>query len=215
MCTTLHLLLGDWHPHELPDHHITRTHMLTIHRALLEWLIAGTPPDLWQIGLLHQHIHPLVLAHPGPYSLLSINAATSLTKGQPWQPKRSTPVGPPASSDSPSPPDIEPHVFRITALSSVAPAGHLSDPQTISEIRGPHSLRAALPQTSDPAPPESEPPVPIAWSGQISPTHPNPDSGSDMVTMISPVAVNPTNRGLFDDPLPRGAIRMRLAWAKR
>ncbi len=59
MCTTLHLLLGDRHPHELPGLHIIRTRMLTLHRALLEWLIAGTPPALWQIGCLHQDIHPL------------------------------------------------------------------------------------------------------------------------------------------------------------
>jgi hypothetical protein len=58
MRTSLHLLLGDRHPHELCELYITITHMLTLHRALLEWLILDTPPALWQLGCLNQHIPP-------------------------------------------------------------------------------------------------------------------------------------------------------------
>ena len=36
MSTTLHLLLGDKHPHELPNGCITRKHMLALHKALLK-----------------------------------------------------------------------------------------------------------------------------------------------------------------------------------
>jgi len=39
MSTTLHLLIGDIPPHTLPTQFITREHMLTLHKALLEWLI--------------------------------------------------------------------------------------------------------------------------------------------------------------------------------
>ena len=58
MCTTLHLLLGDRHPHQLPGQYITRDHILTLHRALLEWRILSTPPAMWQIGCIHRDIHP-------------------------------------------------------------------------------------------------------------------------------------------------------------
>ena len=44
MSTTLHLLLGDKHPHEMPTSCITRGHMLALHKALLNWLLTGTPP---------------------------------------------------------------------------------------------------------------------------------------------------------------------------
>jgi hypothetical protein len=43
MSTTLHLLLGDKHSHEMPPTSITRGHMLTLHNALLNWLLIGTP----------------------------------------------------------------------------------------------------------------------------------------------------------------------------
>jgi hypothetical protein len=110
MCTTLHLPLGNRHPHELLGHHITRTHMLALHREFLEWLIAGTPPDLWQLGCLHKDIHPPSLAHTGPYPLLSITATTSLAKGQPWRPKWSIHVGSLSPIASPSLANAGPHV---------------------------------------------------------------------------------------------------------
>ena len=46
MSTTLHLLLGGIPPHTLPTQFITRECMLTLHRALLEWMIQGIAPDL-------------------------------------------------------------------------------------------------------------------------------------------------------------------------
>ena len=82
--------------------------MLTLHRALLEWLIIGKLPALWQLGCLHQDIHHSSLPHTGPYPLLSMYVTTSLTKGQPWRPKRSTSVEPPSHIDSLSPTDNEP-----------------------------------------------------------------------------------------------------------
>jgi len=58
MCTILHLLLGVRHLHELPGKHIIRTHMLALHRAILEWLILGTLPAMWIMDCLHQDITP-------------------------------------------------------------------------------------------------------------------------------------------------------------
>ncbi len=43
MSTTLHLLLGNKHPHAMPSQFITREHMIALHRALLRWLLTGTP----------------------------------------------------------------------------------------------------------------------------------------------------------------------------
>ncbi len=94
MCTTLHLLLREPQLRELPGQHITRTRMLVLHRALLKWLIAGTSPALWQLGCLHQDIHPPTSAHTDPYPLLSISATTSLTKGQPWRALRPLSIEP-------------------------------------------------------------------------------------------------------------------------
>ena len=47
MSTTLHLLSGDKHPHDMPPHCISGDHMLALHRALLRWLLTGTPPHLF------------------------------------------------------------------------------------------------------------------------------------------------------------------------
>jgi hypothetical protein len=44
MSTTLHLLLGDNHPHAMLSQSITREHMLALHTAMLKWLLTGTPP---------------------------------------------------------------------------------------------------------------------------------------------------------------------------
>ena len=94
MCTTLNLLLGDRHAHELPRQYITREQMLTLHMALLKWLILGTPPTWWQIGCIHRNISLPTQAHTCPYFVLSIVATASLPKGQPWRPVRTTSFGP-------------------------------------------------------------------------------------------------------------------------
>jgi len=129
MCTALHLLPRNWHPHELPGLYITRIYMLALHRALLEWLIAGTPPALVKTWCLHQDIHPPTLAHTGPYPMLSISATTLLTKGQPWRPERLTYVGPPSTMNpTPSSASDGPHTSHHMILSPLAPTGHLSVP---------------------------------------------------------------------------------------
>jgi len=53
MSTTFHLLLGKHLPHTLPPNYITRARMLALYMALLEWLILGTPPLLWDARCLH------------------------------------------------------------------------------------------------------------------------------------------------------------------
>ena len=80
--TTLHLLLGGIPPHSLPNQFITREHMMALHRALLDWLIQGNPPDLWTRGCLNQGILFPQGTCTGPYDCLSISAANLLPKGK-------------------------------------------------------------------------------------------------------------------------------------
>jgi hypothetical protein len=81
MCTTLHLLLGHNQPHTLPRAYISREKMLSLHKALLAWLLKGTPSALWEIGCLHQDILPPSIAHTGPYAQLSVAATIESPKG--------------------------------------------------------------------------------------------------------------------------------------
>ena len=46
MSTTLHLLLGEKHPHNMPPDCIKRGHMLALHKALLKRLLTGTLPSV-------------------------------------------------------------------------------------------------------------------------------------------------------------------------
>ena len=48
MITTLHLLLGNKHPHALPSGYMSREHMLALYKFLLKWLLTGSPPSLWE-----------------------------------------------------------------------------------------------------------------------------------------------------------------------
>ena len=59
MSTTLHLLLGNKLPHDMPAGCITRDHMLALHKALLHWLLTGSPPPLWRDGCLIDTISEL------------------------------------------------------------------------------------------------------------------------------------------------------------
>jgi hypothetical protein len=98
MSTTLHLLLGGIPPHSFPTQFITRDHMLALHRALLEWLIQGNPPDLWNRGCLNRGILPPQGTCTCPYDCLSIVAVNLLPKGQlrlnPCSPLGALPVPP-------------------------------------------------------------------------------------------------------------------------
>ena len=99
MSTTLHLLLGGLPPHTLPTQFITREHMLTLHKALLEWLIQGRPPNLWQGGCLHRGIHPPPGTYTGPHDCIGIAAANLLPRGKTRLnpcPTHNSPMAPPA-----------------------------------------------------------------------------------------------------------------------
>ena len=139
MCTTLHLRLGDRHPRELPGRYITRDHMLNLNMVLLEWLILGAPPAMWQIGCIHRDILPPVQAHTGPYSLLIIDATTSLPKGQPWRPVRSTFVGPPPTlTPTPSATGAGTLTPQHTVLSPLSSVGRLPCLGTVPRTLNPH-----------------------------------------------------------------------------
>ena len=89
MSTTLHLLLGNQHPHTLPSGYITRDHMLTLHNSLLTWLLTGRPPSLWEDNCLRPDISaPLSTKLGMSQPLISINAACALPHGRPWHPCR-------------------------------------------------------------------------------------------------------------------------------
>ena len=91
MLTTLHLLLGQRRPHELPDNYLSQDHTLLLHKALLTWLITGTPPPLWELGCLNEDISPPPLASTGPYIRQSIAATIADPKGRYWRPTYPTP----------------------------------------------------------------------------------------------------------------------------
>ena len=91
MLTTLHLLLGQRRPHELPAHYLSRDRMLLLHSALLKWLVTGTPPTLWDIGCLTEDIIPPPQATTGPYTLQSVAKTVDTPKGTFWRPTYSTP----------------------------------------------------------------------------------------------------------------------------
>jgi hypothetical protein len=95
---TLHILLGGIPPHSLPNQFITLEHMMALHRALLEMLRLGTPPDLWSLGCLHPTILPPQGTCRGPYDRRIIAAAILLPKGntsiKPGLPYNCTPTPP-------------------------------------------------------------------------------------------------------------------------
>ncbi len=88
MLTTLNLLLGHQHPHELAPDCISRSQMLTLHRALLVWLITGHMPDLWR----DECLLPTTARPPWPQRAtptpLSIAAAVTFPRGIRYPPPR-------------------------------------------------------------------------------------------------------------------------------
>ena len=56
LLTTIHLTLGNTRPDRIATNSITRHQMLTLHQAILRWLIIGTPLDLWQLQCLNTDI---------------------------------------------------------------------------------------------------------------------------------------------------------------
>ena len=81
MLTTMHLLLGQRRPHELPASYLSQDRMLLLHKALLTWLITDTPPALWELGCLNEDITPTLPAYTGPYHCLRVAATIDTPKG--------------------------------------------------------------------------------------------------------------------------------------
>ena len=137
MCTTLHLLLGNKHYHELPGRYITRAHMLALQRAQLEWLLVSIPPTMWSVGCLHQEVHPPQLAHTGPYTRRIIAATISVSKGNSWRPTRISPRGPIPDSVLGIPSGrTQPHTAPIQASLLPAPTGRsmVDTPTTTAKL---------------------------------------------------------------------------------
>ena len=103
MSTTLHLLLGDKHPHDMPAGCITRDHMLALHKALLHWLLTGSPPPLWRNGCLIDTVSELPYTDSWLHQTHSIASATALQGSRPWLPTRLDTPAPPPRAPSPEP----------------------------------------------------------------------------------------------------------------
>jgi hypothetical protein len=181
------------HPHELIGLHITITHMIALHRALFEWLIMGTPPVSWQLECLHPDIYPLASAHVGPYPLVSITAATSLTKGHPWRSERSISVGPSSNIAWSFPATARPPYPHPTELPSSAPTGHLSDLQflfthRVQRCKPPASypwrrILSSPPIWTEKRPPLLRNPLPVWRRRQRQPRQlPPPLNGTSLTT---------------------------------
>jgi hypothetical protein len=132
MSTTLHLLLGGSPPHTLPTLLMTLEHMLALHIALLEWLIRGTPPSLWNMGCLNRGILPPRGTYTGPHECISIAAANLLPKGQ-------TRVNPCSPLGTPPVPSVLGTVPVETPLHSLPLTGALPDH---SAANNPHRAQA-------------------------------------------------------------------------
>jgi len=95
MSTTLHLLLGDKYPHEMPPHSIARNHMISLHIALLNWLLTGSLPPLWGGGSFRDDINPPCTAELGPHLPHSTASTITLPQGHLWHPRRASSPAPP------------------------------------------------------------------------------------------------------------------------
>jgi hypothetical protein len=214
MCTTLHFLLGDRHPHELRTSHTTRAHMLVIHRALLEWLITGAPPALWQLGCLHHDIQPPSQAHTGPYPPLSISAAAALPMDQPRRPRKSIHIDHRTPEDQSLEADYTSPISSTVTPPMHIPNGPPSDPRFSTESQD--FLPRMAPQPIPISTPEAEPSETAAKEGHDTLSPPIPAS-------IPSPALKPTSttntssfRGHNMGPcMSTGAIRLRLAYARR
>ena len=56
MLTTLHIILGQKRPDQIPGKSISRKNMLNFHASLLVWVLHGKPPDIWMIDCLNTSI---------------------------------------------------------------------------------------------------------------------------------------------------------------
>jgi len=143
MCTTLHLLIGNRQPHTLPNLYIPRARILSLHKALLAWLITGTPPALWAGDCLHGDITPPAAAHTGPYERISVAAMIASPKGAHWRPIHPTPTTEdrPDRADLPvRPTRVQSAQRRTSDLSSDTLPATTSNPQpdnTVPRLRNP------------------------------------------------------------------------------
>ncbi len=88
MCTTLNLILKNEHPHTMLERCITREHTLALHRALLHWLLTGTPPSIWDNGCLLHTARPPTIMSSRLHQSYNIAATAALPLGQLWHPVR-------------------------------------------------------------------------------------------------------------------------------
>jgi len=192
--------------------------MIELHRALLEWLLAGTPPGLWNLICFHPDINPPHLAHTGPYTRQNITATTSLPAENqrcPERKSRGTPEWAVASATT-----LPRHETQFASSSSnahLSPSGRPTGPHAVPEAHRPppQGTTPARGPTDDPTSPAPHLHETLSRSGPPSSFHPNPDPSPEWAP-LSPASLYTTNGGILKGPLlSSGAIRIRSAWTKR
>jgi hypothetical protein len=86
--TLLHLtLIGSIRPDLIATNNTTRHQMLTLHQAILRWLIIGTPPDPWQLQCLNTTIIQIpFITIPPNLTRCALLQTPSLPRGIPFLP---------------------------------------------------------------------------------------------------------------------------------
>ena len=93
--TLLHLTLGSIRPDLIATNSITRHQMLTLHQAILRWLIIGTPPDLWQLQCFNTTIVQIPpIAIPPNLTRCALLQTPYLPRGIPFLPPQGAPFYP-------------------------------------------------------------------------------------------------------------------------
>jgi len=93
--TLLHLTLGSIRPDLIATNSITCHQMLSLHEAILRWLIIGTPPDLWQLQCLNSNIIQISpIEIPLNLTRCALLQTPSLPRGIPFSPPQGAPLYP-------------------------------------------------------------------------------------------------------------------------
>ena len=195
--------------------------MLALHRERLEWLLAGTPPALWDIGCIHLDIHPPQHAHAGQCTRQSITATISLPTAHHWRPERQT-RGKPAKAIASTIPLPRNSLYNDAPTSADPPSApkiHIKGSQATPEAHRPPPIHItpARDSNGDPTLPKPKSPAALSWRGLPSPTQPNPYVSSERAPLPPPSLKNTATIGFltYCHVLSRGAIRFQFAMAKR
>ena len=116
----LHLTLGQIQPGNINTNNTNRRHTLTFHQALLQWLILGTPPNLWNLKCINKGIvrcepihFSVTHSHCGFMQSLTLPIGTSTIPRH--YHTHTTPPLPDHASPNPAPKSATPPALRVTS----------------------------------------------------------------------------------------------------